>query len=234
MVISCRRVGNNRWNQNSQKARLVNLTEPSKTSSQHPSSKPHSSDINYIEDYRANFDCGHLAAACPKSGTPSCYNCGGEGHISKDCSNPTAPKSCYNCGDSGHISRDCSQSQKAKCFKCGEEGHYSRDCTSSGGAEQGQQSYSGGRSRGGFSARNCYTCGGVGHLSRDCVGDQKCFNCGEVGHVSRDCSRPQAKNCYSVSIIKIFHTSMKESINNPVNPFPSQHLFKKWWIPSVI
>ncbi|POW22517.1 hypothetical protein PSHT_01148, partial [Puccinia striiformis] len=50
--------------------------------------------------------------------------CGGEGHISKDCANPTTPKSCYNCGDSGHIYSLGDQ----KCFHCGEVGHISRDC----------------------------------------------------------------------------------------------------------
>ncbi|POW18495.1 hypothetical protein PSHT_05755, partial [Puccinia striiformis] len=140
--------------------------------------------------------------------------CGGEGHISKDCSNPTTPKSRYNCVD----------------------------CTSSVGAKQAQQLYSGGRSGRGFSARNCYTCGGVGHLSRDCVGDQKCFNCGEVGHVSRDCSRPQAKNCYSVSIIKIFYISFKDKnsphfliffcwISSVIQCGQSGHISKDWSIP---
>ncbi|KAH9814670.1 hypothetical protein DFH28DRAFT_1082841 [Melampsora americana] len=44
-----------------------------------------------------------MAAACPKAGTPCCYNCGADGHISKDCSSAPVPKNCYNCGESGHI-----------------------------------------------------------------------------------------------------------------------------------
>ncbi|EGG02316.1 uncharacterized protein MELLADRAFT_110161 [Melampsora larici-populina 98AG31] len=50
-----------------------------------------------------NLTVGHMAAACPKAGTPSCYNCGADGHISKDCSSAPVPKNCYNCGESGHI-----------------------------------------------------------------------------------------------------------------------------------
>ncbi|CAH7667638.1 hypothetical protein PPACK8108_LOCUS2057 [Phakopsora pachyrhizi] len=44
-----------------------------------------------------------MAIACPKAGVPSCYNCGGQGHISKECSSAPIPKSCYSCGFSGHI-----------------------------------------------------------------------------------------------------------------------------------
>ncbi|KAI7933718.1 hypothetical protein MJO28_017510, partial [Puccinia striiformis f. sp. tritici] len=121
--------------------------------------------------------------------------CSGKGHISKDCSNPTTPKSCYNC-EKRLFSIPQGQMFQMLIVLPQEEptrpnNHIQED-----------------------EAKEDSTCGGVGHLSRDCVGDQKCFNCGEVGHVSRDCLHAQAKNCYSVSIIKIFYISFKDK-NSP-------------------
>lgn len=47
------------------------------------------------------------------SGQRRCYNCGNNGHISRDCTETGSAdsKRCYNCQGSGHISRDCPQQQ---------------------------------------------------------------------------------------------------------------------------
>ncbi|RMZ77951.1 hypothetical protein DV738_g4173, partial [Chaetothyriales sp. CBS 135597] len=153
-------------------------------------------------------------------GTPTCYNCGGEGHLSKECTNAPKPKTCYKCGQENHLARDCPDAAPApnasagawggagaggygggdrECYRCGGRGHIARDCTSSGGS-----SFGGGFNNGGNFGRGntttCYSCGGVGHMSRDCTQGrvQKCYNCGEQGHLSRECPSEQSTErlCY--------------------------------------
>lgn len=77
-------------------------------------------------------------------------------------------RGCFNCGEDGHMSRDCpnpQQERKKGCFKCGQEGHMSRDCPN---ADSGD-----GEGRGGDSdrPRGCFKCQQEGHMAKDCTNE---------------------------------------------------------------
>ncbi|XP_054163171.1 uncharacterized protein LOC128961003 [Oppia nitens] len=92
-------------------------------------------------------------------GGRACFNCGDDGHMSRECPKPKkngggGGRSCFKCGEEGHMSRECPKGGGNKCFNCQGEGHISRDCTqprSSRGRGRGGRGGGGGGGHGGDS-----------------------------------------------------------------------------------
>jgi len=176
---------------------------------------------NNIIKIQNNLFCNDERNGDPRDSRESrgplkCFNCGEEGHMSRNCPNPKVerrrsnfssdrgdrgnrdsrgPMKCFNCGEEGHMSRECTQPKAERrerdlssvtCYKCGEKGHMANDCTS-------QTSVGGGRGGERTDSRQCYNCGHSGHISRDCpdTPKRKCHNCGHPGHIASQCTEPR-------------------------------------------
>ena len=94
---------------------------------------------------------------------------------------------CYNCGKNGHMSRDCNSRKRQgppatrggfsrtgpgrddrECYSCGKTGHISRDCRSR--TNNGSNFQKRGRDN---SNMECYNCGKKGHISTECRGPKR-------------------------------------------------------------
>ncbi|KAK6910790.1 hypothetical protein I203_104823 [Kwoniella mangroviensis CBS 8507] len=75
-------------------------------------------------------------------GGRNCYNCGKDGHMSRECPGPRKAGggggggNCFNCDKPGHLSRECPEPRipvfRGTCRGCGKEGHRQSECPDGG------------------------------------------------------------------------------------------------------
>nr|BAF76796.1 Vasa-related protein [Enchytraeus japonensis] len=153
------------------------------------------------DSHRSSYSNGpgnYVNGAMQRAGGPSgggsrgCFNCGQEGHGSRDCPQLSnsgggngggAAGGVNGGGVAGRVSGGGSQNRG--CFNCGQDGHMSRDCPEPRRDRGAMPNDRGDSRRTNDGMRN------DGMRGEGARGPRACYNCGSDAHMSRDCPEPR-------------------------------------------
>ncbi len=108
--------------------------------------------------------CNSARKQAQRAQQQTCYNCGGAGHMSRECPHPPSGGRGGFGGNAGGFGGNAGgfgggAARTMTCYKCGQPGHRQNECPQGGAG-----GFGGGAPR----TMTCYKCGQPGHRQNEC------------------------------------------------------------------